>query len=337
MPVQLNTTPEDHIPEEFTIESLMEGGLTEQEIAALSEGDDPVVTAAAKPAEGEAGGGDSEEIDATVGTAPPAQEGEAQTQEAEAAAQAQAQQVAAEQANEPPAPEEDTIEIPEIPDISEAKEFIGTVDDKLDALSDQYDDGEMTREEFKQAQREITKQAAKAQAQIDEANRIANEAMDKVRKHWAQNLESYKELAGGLWEQEHFQKWDRHLRAVTGSEDPAIQALSRRQQIQLAHRNYASEYETLHGKPLSGSAALPTASTAAKQEQAQQKKAAKPREDDRPEAPTTLSGLNSDGTDEIEDSAFAAIDRTVMKDPVRAEEMLMSLSEEQRERFLNEV
>ena len=67
MPITLNTTPADHIPEEFTVESLTAGGLTEQEIKALSEGDDPIVSESPAP---EGQGDDEATIAAGIGNPP---------------------------------------------------------------------------------------------------------------------------------------------------------------------------------------------------------------------------------------------------------------------------
>lgn len=298
--MQINTTPEDHIPETFTVESLKEGGLTEQEIAALSEGDDPIVTIpteeATQDAEAQADG---------IGSAP---------------SQAAAGQTMIE---EQPAPEP-----VQIPDVTEAQTAIADFDSKLEALAERYDDGEMTRAEFLAEQKLLAAEQAKAQAQIDRATEAMQAANQAVVRHWEQTLEAYKPLASGLWSEQHIDAWDRHLRAVTNPQGPYA-SLSRAQQVQLAHRNYATEYETLNGKPLDGDAALPTARKAAKK--------LMPRTDDRPEPPPTLAGLNSDSTEEIEDSTFAVLDREIMKDPLRAEAMFARMSDDQRERYLNEA
>lgn len=298
--MRINTTPEDHIPETFTVESLKEGGLTEQEIAALAEGDDPLVTIPAEeaPQDGEAPADG-------VGAAP-----------VKAAAPAPL-------IEEPPAPEP-----VQIPDVTEAQAAIQALDAKLEDLATKYDEGEMTRAEFLAEQKRLATEQAKAQAQIDRAAETMQAANQAVVRHWEQTLEAYKPLASGLWSEQHIGAWDRHLRAVTNPQGPYA-SLSRAQQVQLAHRNYATEYETLNGKPLDGDAALPTARKAAEK--------LTPRTDDRPEPPPTLAGLNSDSTEEIEDSTFAVLDREIMKDPLRAEAMFSRMSEDQRERYLNEA
>ncbi len=298
MPITLNTTPADHIPEEFTVESLTAGGLTEQEIKALSEGDDPIVSESPAP---EGQGDDEAAIAAGIGNPPAEQPPVAQ--------QAPAQDPA----------------MPEIPDTTEAKATLDRVEQQIEALADQYDNGDLTKAEFLAKTRELSDQQAKARVQIEAAEMAMQQATQQQIKHWESRLEAYKATAPELWTEAHIQGWDQHLRMVTSN--PAYVDLSRDQQIQLAHRMYASAYEARTGQSL----AVPKPKAANGREKLEV------RQDERPEPPRTLSGFNSDTSAEVEDTAFAMIDRVISKDPLEAERMFSRMTPEQQERFLNEV
>ena len=308
--MRINTTTTDHLPEEFTVESLREGGLTDQEIEALASGDDPLLTIPdpETPVQAQtAPDGDG------VGT-PPA------TPAAMPVATMDDLPITA-----PPPPE-----IPEIPNTAAAEARVNEIDKELDALADRYDNGDLTRAEFLAQQKALVSEQAKATALISNAEEAANRARAAIVKHWEDTLDAYKGLAPGLFSEAHLNRWDHHLRAVTGN--AAFADMSRLQQIRLAHANYDAEVKARTGKGLDGDAAIPSAKAA----NAASRKVAL-RDDDPPPAPTTLAGLNSDRTDEIEDSAFAVMDREIMKDPLRAEAMFARLSPEQQERYLNEV
>ncbi len=303
MPIVLNTTPADHIPEDFTVESLLEGGLTEQEIKALSEGDDPIVQIPDQ-------GGDKDGAQAAQPTQP--QVGDAPPENTQAAAPDQG-------AQEPV--------YPQIPDTTEAEATIQRVNTALEALADEYDNGDLTKAEFLAKQTALVQEQAKAQVAIENAATALQQAQAAAVAHWNARMAAYQAVAPGLWSEAHVNAWDAYLRSVTSN--PAYADLTRDQQIQLAHRNYASDYEIRTGQPLSGDAALPKAGA----------KAAKleVRDDERPEPVKTLRGFNSDTTAEVEDSSFAAIDRTIGRDPLEAERMFQRMTPEQQERYLTEV
>lgn len=303
MPIKLNTTPADHIPEDFTVEGLLEAGLTEQEVKALSEGDDPI-TAPEAPAEGEGGDDDAAAAAAAIGT-PPA---EGQPDPAQ------------------PAPVQEP-KYPEIPDTSEAEATVQRAQEQIEAIAEAYDNGDLTKAEFLAKTKALSDEQAKAQVQIENAQRMLQSAQEQAIQHWNNRLDAYKAAAPDLWNETHIQGWDQHLRMVTSS--PAYVDMSRDQQIQLAHKLYAAAYEARTGQPLAGGAAIP------KPKAGQQKMEV--RQDHRPEAPRTLSGFNSDTTAEVEDSTFAVIDRTITKDPLEAERMFQRMTPEQQERFLTEV
>lgn len=335
MTLRVQETPHDHIPEEFTIESLKAGGFTDQEIEALSTGDDPIVTmpseedaakaaetAKADPAPKAEDGATAEEPDIAdePDTPPPAKAAEA------AEAEQPAPVPAIEEVPDP--------EIPQIPDTSEAEAKVAQIDEGLNALLEKYNDGDLTDAEYKEQQKALINEQAQAQYLIQSAAQVTESAVQQAQNHWFNRLDTYKAVAPDLWSEEHLAGWDRQLKAVTGSD--AYADLSRDAQIRMAHRLYAAEYEARHGKPLEiapAGAAKPDAAKA----QADDPDKLKARTDPKPEAPQTLANFNSDSTAEVEDSTFAVIDREIMKNPLGAESMFERMTPEQQERFLTEV
>jgi hypothetical protein len=302
--IKINHTDHDHIPEEFTIEGLKESGLTDQEIDALTEGDDPIVTRPDPEADDDATAAALE-----VGKAPKADE---------AAAQAAPKQEAA-----PPDPK-----LPEIPDTSAAEERVGKIDEELSSLSEKYDEGELSTAEFVELQRKLILEQTKAQLYIEQAGQVMQQAARTAQQHWNDRLEAYKAEAPDLWAESNVGDWDRHLRSVTGNSHYAD--MPRDAQIRLAHQNMAAEYELRHGEP------FPIAPKA-KGKGPASKTGLTTSQEKRPDPISTLHGYNSDTSAEVEDSTFAAIDRASAKDPLAGEEAFMRLTPEQQERFLNEV
>lgn len=304
MTIRINETPHDHIPETFTVESLRAGGMTEQEIQTMSEGDDPMVVLEDAAA--------ADDAPATI----PGVIGTVQPQAAQPAAPVQAAPVQVEE----PKPSQ-------LPDTSAAEAEIKRIQDAMDAAAEAYDDGALTRVEFLAQQKEMATKLAQAQLPLIQANQVQQEDQVKVAEHWQSRLAAYKDTAPDLWSDTHIKGWDAKLRAVTG--DPGNGEMTRDQQIALAHRLYAAEYEARTGQ------ALPVGAAPAA------KKAETPklevRTDARPDPVSTLGGYTSDTSADVQDATFAAIDRIILKDPLQAEQMLAKLSVEDRERYLAEV
>jgi hypothetical protein len=211
MSVKLNLTDTDHIPEDFTLESLS-SSLTEGEIAALNDGEDPILTPEVDPAEAEA---------AAL----------ADQQQADAAARAAQQQQA-------PAPQQ-------MPDTTAAEAIIAKTTADIDALEDRFDAGELSLPEKKEAMRALIAQQAQAQAQLERASEIAQQNVQSARAQFYSALDQFKAKAPFLWSDEHLGGWDAALKTVTGS--PAYVQLSMEQKINLAHDMYAANYKAMSG------------------------------------------------------------------------------------------
>jgi|GEM_PF-2249392 len=298
MPIEhIKLTGTDHIPEEFTLETLS-ASLTEAEISALNEGDDPILPVAPSAAELEA-------------AALAEQQAATEAANAAAAAQAQAQQ------------KTDAVEIP---DTTDAERVIAEADAKLEELQGKFDDGDLTHSEWVAQQRAIIQAQARAQIVIDRAQEVISQTVTQKRQTFYSTLDAFK--ANGnefLWSQEHLNGWDLALKAVTGNQ--AYAGLDAARQIDLARDLYAANYKAINGKGLPG----------AKAKAADDGDGPGPRTDPRPEPVQTLAGFNTDSNASIEDGTFAAIDKMMGKDPIEAEKMLNRLTSDQRTAFLERV
>lgn len=335
MTLRVQETEHDHIPEEFTLESLKEGGFTDEEIERLSTGDDPIFTP--EPAADDKAATPDPDAAAADGADPDiAEQATAEDDAAKVAADAEAQATADAEAakvvEEVPAPD-----VPDIPDTSAAEAYVAKADDELAALLTKYDDGDLTAEEYREQQKFIISEQARAQADIKAAESLVQNTIKAQQQHWFDRLDAYKAAAPELWSEDHLQGWDRQLHAVTGND--AYADLSRDAQIKMAHRLYAAEYEARNGKPLDiapvGDKAVDPKADPKADKGPDEKLEVKTGE--KPKALQTLADFNSDTGAEVEDSRFAAIDRQIMKDPISAEAAFASMTPEQQDRYLEEV
>jgi len=320
------STQFDHIPETFTVESLQADGFTDQEIAALSEGDDAIVDAATTP-ETTA----NEETDALQVPAP--QEAEATTETPPIETTPAPEDVPATPKAEeaPPAPE--PVPLPELPDVTAHEATVAESDTALDNLLTQYDDGEITGEELRTQQKAIIAEQAKAQAAIEQANLLQTQAQEIATtnqqtqaEHFYSRVNAYKEAVPAIFSDEHINGWDAHVQAVTGN--PIFADMTVDQQLRLAQDQYAAEYKVRHGKELDFGTPAPEATTEDKLQV---------KTEPRPDGVQTLAGVNSASAEALTDSTFAAIDKKMAEDPLAAEALIDQLEQkdpEAYERFL---
>lgn len=297
MPASIQTTTHDHIPEDFNLDD-MKAHLSEAEIAAISEGDDPVLSVSED--------GTMAYLDAP---APAAEEPAAPTQPA----------APAQEAAQP-------VQYQPVPPTTEAQAAIAQLDEALNTLAEKYDMGEIDRAEMMAEQKRIAQEQARAQLQIEQANQIAQQNHSARLKAWndAQATFYTANDASFLLAEQNIGAWDSALKSVNGQYGDT---LSFDRQIELAYELLSSHVKASTGKPLpalKAGAANPAA------------KKGEPRTDER-EAPTTLAGFNSDTTATITDGTFAAIDRMMEKDPIAAEKMLMRLPADQQAAYLENV
>jgi len=304
----MNTTPEapkltaDDIPMEFTLEGLR-AHFSDAEIAAMNEGDDPILPGVDLSAgQDTADGEDAADGEDTI-------TGE-DTQPAEDATPAP---VVAEPEQDPPPPV----------NLAHYEKTVADLDTKLDELQQAYDDGDLTSAEWKAQLADVVKAQAVAQMALENARTIPATPIEEYRETWFSKVTAYQDQHAYLSEPDHFDNWDAALKMV--NTNGAYAKLTMSQKIEQAHRIYAAHYEGLEGKPLPTKPGLTTA-----QKQAAAAESAKPtgpRTDPRPEAPTTLAELTNASDGGLEDGRFAQIDRVADSDALKGEQLFSQMSE----------
>jgi hypothetical protein len=268
--------------------------LSEEEIEMLNTGDDPLFPSQA----------DTEALAA-------AQAAELAAQEAAAVAAA--------------APVVEQAQTFEYPDTSDAEQVLKTSEEQLAAIEAKFDDGDLTESEFREQQRQIIQSQARAQVVIENAQAEINRVTTARRDAFRAELESFKSDNEVLWSDDHLKGWDQALRSVTGNAAYAARPFSA--QIALARDLYAANHRALTGEEIAGLAKAKTA-------KANETERKGPRTDERDEAITTLAGMNGDDTNLMDDGEFAAVDRMMDADPIKAEAMVNKFSAEKLQRYL---
>lgn len=207
------------------------------------------------------------------------------------------------------------------PDTSAAEAALATLDTKLDAIQSQYDDGEMTAADFRAQTRAIIAEQAAAQAQINAAQTVVQANTQQVHQTWFAAVDAYHAAHPYLAQPEHIDAWDAALRAVNSVPDYVKMPEARR--LELAHNQYAAHFKAINGTDLPSAPGKPMAADPK----------LKPRTDPREEAPMTLADFSSAAGNDVDDGAFAAIDRMMSINPIKAEEMLNALPYAQKEAY----
>lgn len=300
------------LPETFDLNEL-KGVFSDEEIAALAEGDDPIVKLDEEPKPAEPGL--AAEDDAALAAAQAAQ------QAAQQAQQQQAQPEPAKAAEETPPVE--------IPDTTAADAVVKGFDAKLEEIQQKYDDGDMTRAEMNAAVKAASAELAEAQSTIDRATQLIQDQQQQAEAKWLGALDTFKAAGNeALWSEAHVKGFDAELRRVTDTRiHPEFAGKSFDFLIKTAAARYSTAYEQLTGQKVQ--ATTPQPKPQGQQQSQQQQTPPK-----RPDAPQLLSGLNGDGGMSVDDGTFAAIDRTADTDPFAAEKMIAKLSGDALESYL---
>lgn len=213
-----------------------------------------------------------------------------------------------------------------VPDTTEAAAKIEKADADLAAVAERYDAGELTKAEMIEAQKAIIAEQAKAQMVIEQAQQATQQIQQTVEQQWYATGNAFK-AAGNeiLWSPEHIRGWDQALRTVSGT--PDYQNLPMDRQYELARDFYAADYKARTGQalPVTAKTPAPAANPDAPP--------TAPRTDPRDPPVQTLGGINGDATSMVTDGTFAAIDRMMDEDPIKAEAMIAALTPNQREAF----
>lgn len=306
VPVTPSALTHDDIPEVFTLASLREH-FTDDEIAEMNEGDDPILPDAdltvKAPANDDGlddpGGEADDDLELIEKTAPVV-------------------------ADEP-----DPV-LPAMIDTSAAEATVAELDAKIDLLQTQYDDGDLTAAEWKVQLSTLVKDQAVAQAALNAAGQQAEQGFAAYRESWFARVTDYQAKHAYLAEPEHYDNWDAALKMV--NTNTAYQALNMAQKIEQAHRIYAAHYQGVEGKQLPTQPVLTARQKAEVKADADQIKL---RTDQRPDAPRTLADLtNASDSNSMEDGRFAQIDRIADQDPVKSEALYAAMSEADQQAYL---
>lgn len=297
------TLTADDIPMEFTLEGLR-AHFSEEEIAAMQEGDDPILPGA--------------DLNAKAAPADDMPEGMTEADDEP------------EPAQEPKAPEPEPDPAPEVtPDppppvnLASYEQAVAQFDDKITELQQAYDDGDLTSVEWRAQLAEVVKAQAVAQMQLENAKTLPSTPIEQYRQVWTEKVSAYQNQHAYLNDPEHWDNWDAALKMV--NTNAAYTKLTMSQRIEQAHRIYAAHYEGLEGKPLPSRPGMTTAQKQA--EAAKPTEPTGPRKDARPEAPITLAALPNANDGGMEDGRFAQIDRVADQDPLKGEMLFSQMTE----------
>jgi hypothetical protein len=224
---------------------------------------------------------------------------------------------------EEPAPQEEPKE-PEQPRVStsELDKQLSDLRKQDDELLDQYDDGDLTREELA---------AARAELQSKADDLTSSKALEMARaeqemKAWKASVGGYLKEYPGLKDDKVIEAFDAEVRAVTSSR--AYASMTYEQQLALAHKRLAATGEDigLDVPPLKGRKQADPDPKPGKKSEA--------KGEDLGGVPKTLARVPaSDRTDE-DGGKYSALQKIVDRGtPDEIEEALGRLSEEERNRF----
>lgn len=292
------------LPPRFTLESL-QATLTEEEIEALSEGDDPLLSkAGADPEEDD----EDEDDDPAAGGAGDAGGGD-------------------------PAPAEakpDPVYTPV--DVTEHKAVLETLKDERKKLREQWNDGDLTDEEFEQKSDELNDKAVDARAAVKDAERHQEQYRTDLAEAWYEKTNRVLTANPAMNDNQPMTELEGHsvlglfdaaCRQVTSHPNFAHMTLD--QKLEHAERITRDVYKAQTGKDLA--AAKPAKTAKAETPADLVKKQGK-----RPDPVQTLGGISAASETEIEDSRFAGIDKLTGLERERA---FASMSDAERDAYLS--
>ncbi|WP_103173760.1 hypothetical protein [Paracoccus sp. SY] len=241
------------------------------------------------------------------------------------------------------APEADQTPDPvlTLKDTADLEAKVSGFDDQIDALQQQYDDGELANADFKAKLREITTEQAKATVELERAKDANTKAQEDYAQAWYGKVNAFtatrpelmdntKPIPGepnGATGYQVFDQALKHINSPAGAEQ--FGHLNWSQRLEAASI-LANEYVKKHtGTELLAPKAAPkTEDTPAPKKKAEQPG---PRKDPRPAPVKTLANVPAATDNDVQDSRFAALDRM---DPLDAEAALDRMSESERAKYL---
>lgn len=195
------------------------------------------------------------------------------------------------------------------------------------ALLDQYDDGDLTREQFEEQRRALSDQAN----QLIEERAIAKQQVETENRRWQDAIGEYRSEYAALFDDKVVAAFDAEVRAVTSN--PALSSKSFAQQLEIAHKRLlttADAYGLGDAVPqLKGQEPAPQ-----RRQTQQQQPSRDVRGDDLRTPPPTLANIPASDITDAGDSRYASLQRVIDNgSPEEAEAALAQLSPEERDRF----
>lgn len=166
------------------------------------------------------------------------------------------------------------------------------VQQQLKDLQRQYDDGDLTEDEFEAQKGTLTDKLVDLRADQRLAAAAPQPEFEAFRDNWFKLVDKHMEANPILKDDpEVMEGFDAILRQVTS--DPNLAKLPAVQQVEIAHRRLGEAYLVARGEPMPDMVSLRTAKAAAPAPKAQPQaaKPTGPRTDPRPDAPVTLAGI----------------------------------------------
>lgn len=169
------------------------------------------------------------------------------------------------------------------------------VQQQLKDLRAQYDDGDLTEDEFNTQQGTLTDRLVDLRADQRAAANTPQPEFEAFRDGWFKLVDAHLKANPNLRaDPEVLEGFDAILKQVSG--DPRLNRLPAVEQIEIAHRRLDEAYLVARGERMPGMVSLRTAKAAAPapkpQEKPAQAKQDGPRTDPRPDAPVTLAGIS---------------------------------------------
>lgn len=322
------------LPAAFTLDEL-QGIFTDEEIDALSDGDDPVIekAASAKP-------DDDDDLKED-------EDGKAVDPEPEDETGKDAENPAPEEDPAPePEPKDTTPQTPDPVyqpvDVSDHQKVLDTFKDDRKALRAKYGDGEMSDEEFDEAMDSLNDKVADAKAAIRDAERVDANNLETYKSAWfdrtgavMNETPQFKDRApvAALGGYSVAQVFDQACRHVTG--DARYASMSLTEKAAAASNIAKAYYKQQTGEDLVSE--QPKKTTPPEQKKPEEKPKIDPKEmvekqGKRPDPVQTLGNLSAATDTEVDGGRFAAIDNSKGMD---AEVAFERMSPEEQVAYLN--
>lgn len=294
--------------------------MTAEEIAAFEAEDEEsaaeALDALANP-ETEADPEEAEDAakNAAANDTPPTGEDDAKGENGEDDTKTAAEDDPAPKAQEDPPKEEPKPE--PVPDVEAAQKTLDTVKLKRKELRNQYDDGDLTDDEYDGKMEELDDAAANAAADIKTAERH----VARQREQWKAAGTAYLERYPGL-------KADGVIQAL----DQTVQDLARYPSVaNLPHDQFL---ERVHRKLIADAEFTGLDIPAIEKSGKKAEKTAPEGDESLGKAPRTLASVPSSDVSNLDDSPFASLERLAQKgDPIAFEEAMAKLPADKRDQF----